>query len=94
MTNPQEAAAHREKLDADPARILSVLPAILRRYSAAYPAVRMVLQEATSDVQFEELLQGRIDVVSPTELRPLSTIQQALEDVLNHNAHRRLVLVP
>ncbi|MEH6437679.1 LysR family transcriptional regulator [Massilia sp. DD77] len=40
---------------------LSVLPATLRRYSAAYPAVRMVLQEATSDVQFEELLHGRID---------------------------------
>ena len=39
---------------------LSVLPAILRRYSAAYPAVRMVLQEATSDVQFGDLLQGRI----------------------------------
>jgi DNA-binding transcriptional LysR family regulator len=40
---------------------LGLLPAALRRYSAAYPAVRLVLQEATSDVQFEELLQGRID---------------------------------
>lgn len=41
---------------------LSVLPAILRGYSAAYPKVRLVLHEATSDLQFEELLQGRIDI--------------------------------
>ena len=40
---------------------LGLLPDILRRYRAAYPAVRLVLQEATSDVQFEELLSGRID---------------------------------
>lgn len=40
---------------------LGMLPDVLRRYRAAYPAVRLVLQEATSDVQFEELLSGRID---------------------------------
>ena len=39
----------------------SVLPAILQRYRAAYPDVQLVLREATSDVQAEELLQGRID---------------------------------
>lgn len=40
---------------------LRMLPDVLRRYRVAYPAVRLVLQEATSDVQFEELLSGRID---------------------------------
>jgi DNA-binding transcriptional LysR family regulator len=39
----------------------SVLPAILQRYRAAFPDVQLVLREATSDVQAEELLQGRID---------------------------------
>jgi DNA-binding transcriptional LysR family regulator len=39
----------------------SVLPAILQRYRAAFPDVQLVLREATSDLQAEELLQGRID---------------------------------
>lgn len=39
----------------------SVLPSILQRYRAAFPDVKLVLREATSDVQAEELLQGRID---------------------------------
>jgi len=39
----------------------SVLPPFLRRYSERYPAVHLRLQEATSDVQVEELLAGRID---------------------------------
>ncbi|CAN7232830.1 LysR family transcriptional regulator [Massilia sp. LjRoot122] len=39
----------------------SVLPAILQRYRAAFPDVGLVLREATSDVQAEELLSGRID---------------------------------
>lgn len=39
----------------------SVLPAILQRYRAAFPEVGLVLREATSDVQAEELLSGRID---------------------------------
>ena len=39
----------------------SVLPAILQRYRAAFPEVQLVLREATSDVQTEELLDGRID---------------------------------
>lgn len=39
----------------------SVLPAILQRYRAAFPDVQLVLREATSDVQTEELLDGRID---------------------------------
>jgi DNA-binding transcriptional LysR family regulator len=39
----------------------SVLPPFLRRYSERYPGVQLALQEATSDVQVDELLRGRID---------------------------------
>lgn len=39
----------------------SVLPPFLRRYTERYPGVQLVLQEATSDVQIEDLLRGRID---------------------------------
>lgn len=39
----------------------SVLPPFLLRHREAYPSVQIVLQEATSDVQVEELLRGRID---------------------------------
>jgi DNA-binding transcriptional LysR family regulator len=39
----------------------SVLPPLLRRYSERYPGVHLNLLEATSDVQAEELLRGRID---------------------------------
>lgn len=39
----------------------SVLPPLLRAYQRAYPQVQMVLQEATSDLQLDELLAGRID---------------------------------
>jgi DNA-binding transcriptional LysR family regulator len=39
----------------------SVLPPFLRAYRAAFPAVEIVLQEATSDIQLDDLLHGRID---------------------------------
>ncbi|RJG25419.1 LysR family transcriptional regulator [Massilia cavernae] len=39
----------------------SVLPPFLRSYRAAYPQVQIVLQEATSDVQVDELLRERVD---------------------------------
>jgi DNA-binding transcriptional LysR family regulator len=39
----------------------SVLPPFLRAYRAAYPQVQITLQEATSDLQLDELLGGRID---------------------------------
>jgi DNA-binding transcriptional LysR family regulator len=39
----------------------SVLPPLLRDYSAAYPNVQLVLQEATTDVQVDDLLHERID---------------------------------
>ena len=39
----------------------SVLPPFLRLYRAAFPQVRIALQEATSDVQIDDLLHARID---------------------------------
>jgi DNA-binding transcriptional LysR family regulator len=39
----------------------SVLPPFLLRYRSAFPKVHIVLQEATSDLQVEDLLRGRID---------------------------------
>jgi DNA-binding transcriptional LysR family regulator len=39
----------------------SVLPPFLRAYRAAYPQVQIALQEATSDLQLEDLMHGRID---------------------------------
>ena len=39
----------------------SVLPPFLRAYRTAYPQVQIVLQEATSDLQLEDLLHNRID---------------------------------
>ena len=39
----------------------SVLPPFLRAYRAAYPQVQITLQEATSDVQLDDLLHNRID---------------------------------
>lgn len=39
----------------------NVLPAFLRDFRSHYPHVQIELLEATSDVQLEELLQGRVD---------------------------------
>jgi DNA-binding transcriptional LysR family regulator len=39
----------------------SVLPPFLRNYRAHYPGVQIALQEATSDVQIDDLLHERID---------------------------------
>lgn len=39
----------------------SVLPPFLRRYRTAFPLVSIALQEATSDVQIDDLLHARID---------------------------------
>ncbi|WP_269506045.1 LysR substrate-binding domain-containing protein [Burkholderia sp. IMCC1007] len=38
-----------------------LLPALLRAFGARYPQVRLQLAEATSDVQIDELVAGRID---------------------------------
>jgi 6-hydroxycyclohex-1-ene-1-carbonyl-CoA dehydrogenase len=42
----------------------------------------------------EKVLAGKIDVVSNTQLRPLSEIEEALEEVRTHRTDRRLVLTP
>ncbi len=39
----------------------SVLPPFLRAYRGAYPQVQITLQEATSDLQLDDLLHNRID---------------------------------
>ncbi len=38
-----------------------LLPSLLRAFGARYPQVRLQLAEATSDVQIDELIAGRID---------------------------------
>lgn len=39
----------------------SILPSLLREFRHAYPQVHIELREATTDIQLEELAQGRID---------------------------------
>lgn len=57
---------------------LGLLPDMLRRYRAARPDVTLALQESTSDVQFEDLLAGRIDAGFVIPL-PGSTLDPALD---------------
>jgi DNA-binding transcriptional LysR family regulator len=40
----------------------SILPSFLREFRERYPLVQIELREATTDVQLEELAQGRVDV--------------------------------
>ncbi|HEY4370948.1 MAG TPA: LysR family transcriptional regulator [Burkholderiales bacterium] len=40
----------------------SFLPDLLREYTRRFPAVRVQLREATTDVQLADLMQGRVDV--------------------------------
>ena len=65
----------------------SVLPPLLRDYSAAFPKVELVLQEATSDVQVDGLLHGRIDAgllipPLPDKARDLLDYASVLEEPL------------
>lgn len=39
----------------------SILPPLLQRFRARYPQVQIDLREATTDVQLEDLMQGKID---------------------------------
>lgn len=59
----------------------NVLPVFLRNFRAHYPQVQIELREATSDVQLEELLQGRID--AGLLILPLSDKAQGELDYLS-----------
>src|SRR5450830_382283 len=39
----------------------SILPPLLQRFRAHYPQVRIELREATTDIQLDDLTQGKID---------------------------------
>jgi DNA-binding transcriptional LysR family regulator len=63
----------------------SVLPALVRRYSALYPAVEIALREATSEVQIAALLEGQGHagvVIAPSGALPAGL------------AYRRLLVEP
>ncbi|MGF6768957.1 DNA-binding transcriptional LysR family regulator [Paraburkholderia sp. GAS199] len=54
-----------------------LLPLLLRDFGARYPRVRLELTEATSDVQVDELVAGRIDaglVIAPLPSRHLTQL--------------------
>jgi DNA-binding transcriptional LysR family regulator len=54
-----------------------LLPSLLRDFGARYPGVRLQLTEATSDVQIEELVAGRIDaglVIPPLPPRHVAAL--------------------
>jgi 6-hydroxycyclohex-1-ene-1-carbonyl-CoA dehydrogenase len=40
------------------------------------------------------VLEGRIDVVSTTEMRPLSSVARVFDDLREHRLSGRVVLVP
>jgi len=77
----------------------SVLPPFLRRYSERYPDVHLSLREATSDVQVEELLRGRIDagfLIPPLPDRALAELDylKVLDEPLILCAPAGLALPP
>ncbi|AEG50566.1 transcriptional regulator, LysR family [Sphingobium chlorophenolicum L-1] len=55
----------------------SILPTLVRRYSTAFPHVEMALAEATSDIQIEALIEGRID--AGILIPPASGLPAAIE---------------
>ncbi len=56
----------------------SVLPPLLRDFTAAFPNVELVLQEATTDLQIDDLLHDRID--AGLLIPPLPDKAQAMLD--------------
>jgi DNA-binding transcriptional LysR family regulator len=56
-----QGEAGRLALDFVSSADYSVLPPFLRLYRARYPQVHITLQEATSDIQVEDLLHNRVD---------------------------------
>jgi DNA-binding transcriptional LysR family regulator len=70
----------------------SVLPPFLLRYRQAFPQVQIVLQEATSDVQVEDLLRQRID--AGLLIPPLPDKAQAELDYLKVLEESLVLCVP
>jgi len=63
----------------------SILPAVLHRFRRASPDIRLVLQEATTDVQLRELGEERMDigfVLPPVEDDRLETLPLLQEPLL------------
>ncbi len=77
----------------------NLLPDALREFSAAYPAVQVSLQEATTDIQLDMLAEGTIDagiVIAPLpdttkrEITYLPLLSEPLVLALpEHSAHAR-----
>ncbi|NQE50042.1 LysR family transcriptional regulator [Herbaspirillum rubrisubalbicans] len=57
----------------------SILPPLLQRFRARYPQVQIELREATTDIQLDDLIQGKID--AGLLLPPLPEKAAALLDV-------------
>lgn len=54
-----------------------VLPRLISQYRTRYPEVEISLQESTSDLQIEDLLEGRIDaglIIPPPQMRLPATL--------------------
>ncbi len=58
----------------------SILPPLLQRFRSGYPQVQIELREATTDIQLEDLMQGKID--AGLLLPPLSDKAAAVLDYL------------
>jgi DNA-binding transcriptional LysR family regulator len=58
----------------------SILPPLLQRFRGRYPQVQIELREATTDIQLEDLMQGKID--AGLLLPPLSDKAAAVLDYL------------
>ena len=66
----QEGLAGRLALSFVSTADYSILPALVRRFTAAYPAIELALTEATSDVQLAEIAEGRMDaglIIPPSD---------------------------
>lgn len=68
-----------------------LLPPLLQAFRAQYPGVKIVLREATSDVQFADLAQGRIDcgiVIPPLPAPSASACMRTTVDTTVHTITR------
>ena len=66
----REGSAGRLSLSFVSTADYNVLPRLVQRCSAAYPDVEITLTEATSDVQVEALIEGRVDAAILIPIQP------------------------